>query len=130
MPNPSLHFQPSDLDEVLPEEGFHEAVIDTARLRTSESGNPTVQVIYRLPQAPPGAQTVSEYFVVAGANPTALAISRRRLVALYRACGLEPRSGDEIQLADLVDTRLEIRVGHETYAGTRRPRVLGYRPLP
>jgi hypothetical protein len=130
MSAPTLRFQPGDVANLLPEEGIHEAVIDNARFRTSERGNATVQVIYHLPHAPAGAQCVTEYFVVDGANPGALAVSRRRLVALYRACGLEPQPGDEIQISDLVNSRLEIRVGHETFLGTLRPRVLGYRPLP
>ena len=125
-----LQFEPGDLADGLPEEGFHQAVIAAARLRTSESGNPTVQVIYRLPQSAPGAPSVVEYFVVDGATPGALAISRRRLVALYRACGLEPRSGDRIEPHNLVDSQLEIRIGHERFAGTLRPRVLGYRSRP
>ena len=63
-------------------------------------------------------------------NPAALAISRRRLVALCRACGLEPRSGDAIRPEDLLDAELEIRIGHERYSGTLRARVLGYRNRP
>ena len=124
------HFEPSDLDDELPEEGFHEAVIDQARLRVSEHGNPTVQVIYHLIERPGGSRGVAEYFVIEGASPTALAISRRRLVALYRACGLMPEPGEAIDPADLVGSKLDIRIGHETYAGTQRPRVLGYRARP
>lgn len=122
----NLHFQASDLDTV-PEQGIHEVVIDSARVRTSERGNPTIQVIYRLTQGRAAEQRVIEYFVVDGASAAALAISRRCLAALYRACGLDPQAGDEIDPRDLVDSRLEIRVGHESFDGTLRARVLGYR---
>ena len=42
----NLQFHASDLDTV-PEQGVHEVVIDSARVRTSKRGNPTIQVIYR-----------------------------------------------------------------------------------
>ena len=124
------HFDSSDLEDDLPEEGLHEALIHAARLRTSERGNLTVQVIYHLIESPAVAPGVVEYFVIEGASPTALAISRRRLVALYRACGLVPEPGEAIEPKDLVGAKLDIRIGHESYAGTRRPRVLGYRARP
>jgi hypothetical protein len=124
-----VHFEPSDLAAPLPEQGFHLAIVEAARLRGSQNDNPAlhVQVVYRLVQAPPGAQRVVEYFLVEGAIAGALAISRRRLVALYRACGLEPRPGDPIQPEDLVDSELEIRIGHERRCDIFRPCVLGYR---
>lgn len=128
-PTPALHFEPRDLDDMLLEEGIYEAHVENARFHTSESGNTTIRILYRLPKAPPGADCVIEYFVVDGANPTALAISRRRLVALYRACGIEPRRGEEIRPEALVDAVVQIRVGHQTFEGTRRPRVLGYRAV-
>jgi len=96
-------------------------------MRMSQNRNPMLQVTYNLPQACPGCDTVPEYFVLAGSTPRACAISRRRLFALYHACGFQPRDGEVLQPADLVGAHLEIRLGHETYDGTLRLRVLGYR---
>jgi hypothetical protein len=70
---------------------------------------------------------VSEYFVIEGGTARGRALSRRRLVQLYRACGLEPRAGDGIETADLLGARLEVRVEHELYQGQPRLRVAGHR---
>ena len=124
-----IRFQNSDFVEALPEEGFHSCSIHAARPRTSERGNATIQLIYELHDVDPGCDRVIEYFVIAGATPQALRIGRRRLLTLCRACGLDPKDGDELRLADLVGRELQIRIGHETYDGKPRVRVLGYRPL-
>lgn len=67
---------------------------------------------------------------LAGSTRRACAVSRRRLSTLYRACGFQPHDGDALRPADLVGSKLEIRLGHETYDGTLRLRVLGYPTLP
>jgi len=120
----------ADLSEELPAEGYHPALVASARLRTSQNGNPMLQVIYNLPQASPGCDTVPEYFVLWGCTPRACAVSRRRLFALYRACGFHPLDGEVLRPTDLVGSQLEIRLGHESYDGTLRLRVLGYRATP
>jgi hypothetical protein len=123
-------FQETDFSDPLPPEGYHKGVIDRARFRTSERGNMTLQVIYELPDAQAGYDTVADYFVLAGSSLRGLAVSRRRLLELYRACGLHPKNGDPIRPADLEGSHLEIRIGHEVYEGAPRLRVLGYRQLP
>jgi hypothetical protein len=65
--------------------------------------------------------------VLTGSSERARAVSRRRLLELYRACGLNPKTGDPIRPEDLHGHQLQIHVGHETYEGRRRLRVLGYR---
>jgi hypothetical protein len=122
-------FQETDFSDPLPPEGYHKGVIDHARFRTSERGNMTLQVTYELPDAQAGYDTVADYFVLAGSSLRGLAVSRRRLLELYRACGLHPKNGDPIRPADLEGCHLEIRIGHEVYEGAPRLRVLGYRPL-
>jgi hypothetical protein len=124
-----IRFHPSDFTETLPDEGFHTAVILSARPRVSERGNATIQVVYQLDDVDPTCDRVTEYFIVAGASPQALRIGRRRLLALCRACGLDPREGDELELPSLVGRALQIRIGHDTYDGKPCVRVLGYRPL-
>jgi hypothetical protein len=123
----TIRFGIAELNDKLPAEGYHEAVVASARMRRSQNGNPMLQVTYDLPQASPGCDTVPEYFVLAGSTPRACTVSRRRLFALYHACGFHPRDGEVLRPADLVGSQLEIRLGHETYDGTLRLRVLGYR---
>ncbi len=123
----TIRFGIAELDDKLPSEGYHEAVVSSARMRMSQNRNPMLQVVYDLPQASPGCDSVPEYFVLAGSTPRACAISRRRLFALYHACGFHPVDGEVLQPSDLVGSQLEIRLAHETYDGTLRLRVLGYR---
>ena len=125
----AIRFQVSDFTEALPKEGYHPCTIHSARPRTSERGNGTVQVVYHLTGVDPTCDRVTEYFVVTGASPEALRIGRRRLLALCQACGLDPREGNELDLANLVGCELQIRIGHDTYEGKPRVRVLGYRSM-
>src|SRR5438093_6553990 len=125
----AIRFQISDFTEALPEEGYHTCTIHSARPRTSQRGNGTIQVVYQLDDVDPTCDRVTEYFVVVASNIQALRIGRRRLLSLCRACGLDPREGDELNLADLVGRELQIRIGHDTYDGKPCVRVLGYRPL-
>jgi len=127
MTESALHFEESDFEISPLREGYHEAVIDRARFRTSRQGNLTLQVVSQIEAAPAGSDTVVDYFVLSGSSERARAVSRRRLIELYRACGLQPKTGDPLRPQDLVASRLEIRLGHEIYDGETRPRVLGYR---
>src|SRR4030042_3722279 len=97
MTDPNPCFQEIDFNGLLPPEGYHPSVIDRARFRTSASGNMTLQVIYQLSDAPAGCDTAADYFVLAGSSERGLAVSRRRLIELYRACGFHPRQGDPIR---------------------------------
>lgn len=129
MSDNSPHFETADFADELPAPGFYRSSIVTARWRRSERGNDMIQVVHALETAPPGHDHVSEYFVTAGGTERGRALSRRRLIQLYRACGLEPRAGEGIETADLLGARLEVRVEHELYQGQARLRVAGHRRL-
>lgn len=128
MPDPVVRFDDSDIDAVIPEEGDYRAFVHSVRQRTSQQGNSTIQVVYEVLDVDPAWDRVSEYFVIAGSNRRALAISRRRLHSLCRACGLDPGEGDEVNLAHLVGIEIEVRIGHEIYDRRQRLRVLAHRP--
>lgn len=123
----AIRFQLHDFTEALPDEGFHLGVVRSARPRTSQRGNATIQVVYQLRDVDPTCDRVTEWFVVAGASPQAVHVGRRRLLALCRACGIDPQEGDELDLADLVGREVQLRLGHETWQGRPRVRVLGHR---
>ncbi len=122
-------FEEADVRDELPAPGFYASAITTARLRRSASGNRMVHVVFALDGVVPGHDRVAEYFVLEGASGRGLALARRRLVELYRACGLEPRPGDEIAPEDLVGVRVEVKLEHETWQGELRLRVVGHRRL-
>jgi hypothetical protein len=125
----AIQFEDGDFEDQLPAPGFYSARITTARFRKSASGNRMIQIVYELRGAPPGHDRVAEYFVVDGARAYALAMSRRKLVEVYHACGLEPRRGDEISPADLSDCEIEVKIDHDEWEGRPRLRVAGHRPI-
>lgn len=125
----TVHFEEADLHDEPPEPGFYRSTITTARLRRSASGNRMVHVVFALDGVVPGHDRVAEYFVLEGASARGLALARRRLVELYRVCGLEPRPGDEVTPAALMGARVEVKVEHETWQGEMRLRVVGHRRL-
>lgn len=129
MSEAARHFEATDFADELPTPGFYVSEIVSARWRRSERGNDMIHVVHALAGTPPSHDHVSEYFVLGGGSPRGRALSRRRLVELYRACGLEPAAGDGIETADLLGARLEVRVEHETYDGRPRLRVAGHRRL-
>jgi hypothetical protein len=126
---PTIRFEAADFVDALPSEGYHESVVSSARFRTSAAGNRTLQVVYRLKDVTPGFDQVTEYFVIDGVEARARAIARRRLLGLCRSCGVEPQQDEPLALDRLVGARLRVRLGHESYEGGSRLRVLGHRPV-
>jgi hypothetical protein len=123
----TAQFQATDLHDHLPEPGYYRSRISTARFRRSATGNQMIQVVYALDGVGPGHDRVAEYFVVEAPSPRGQAMARKRLVELYRACGLVPRAGDEIAPEDLVDAELEVKLEHDEWQGQPRLRVVAHR---
>jgi hypothetical protein len=120
------------LDEItdeLPAAGYYPGTIRSARWRQSEQGSRMIQLLYALSGVTAAYGCVAEYFVLEGATERGATMARRRLVDVYRACGLEVAPGDAIVLAPLVGRELLIRVEHDEYRGRPRLRVVGHRQL-
>jgi len=124
----SRHFEPSDVADELPAAGYYEGTIRRAQWRESERGSRMVQVLYALNGVGAAYGCVAEYFVLEGASERGAAMARRRLVNVYRTCGLEPQAGEPLGLARLVGRRLLVRLEHDEYNGRPRLRVVGHRP--
>ena len=129
MPEPIVRFD-REMEALIPDEGDYPAFVFSVREHTSERGNATIQVVYEVGDVDPAWDRVSEYFVVSCPNKRAVAISQRRLLSLCRACGLNPRPGDEVKLSQLVGRELELRLGHERFDDRQRLRVLGHHRRP
>ncbi len=125
----TLRFEPDDFAADLPSPGFYRAGVETARYSRSSQGNDMIRVAYVLEGLTRGQERVTEYFVIMGGSPRGCAVARRRLLQLFRACGLEPSPGAEVSPADLFGHRLEVRVAHDEWDGQPRLRVTGYRRL-
>jgi Protein of unknown function (DUF669) len=124
----TLRFEPNDFTGKLPDPGTYPATIDGARYRRSASGSEMLQVVYVL-EGVEGQDRVVEYFVLVGGSERGCTVARRRLLQLFRACGLEPRAGDEISPAELYGQRVLVRVVHDEWQGAPRLRVTGYQRL-
>lgn len=122
-------FEPGDITDEVPVEGYYPGVIRSARWRESERGSRMIQVLYALSDVAPAYGCVAEYFVLEGASERGAAMARRRLVEVFRACGLEPQAGDAISLGPLVGRELLVRLEHDEYRGRPRLRVVGHREL-
>jgi hypothetical protein len=122
-------FESSEMTDELPSAGYYPCTIRGTRWRESERGSRMIQVLYALSGVAPAYGCVAEYFVLEGASERGAAMARRRLVQVYRACGLGPEPGDAISLAPLVGRRLRVRLEHDQYNGRPRLRVVGHRPL-
>lgn len=123
-----LRFLDTDVT-TLPAPGWYGATIETACWRQSQQNNRMVYVSLVLEELSPPFDRVADYFVLEGVTPRGIGCSRRRLVELFRACGLAPRAGEEIRPGDLVGCEVIIEVTHEVWNGRTRLRVVGYRLL-
>lgn len=124
-----LCFDAGDVEDLLPSPGVYRSRISTARFRKSASGNRMLQVVYALEDIAAGHDRVAEYFVLEGESRYAIALAKRSLVDLYRACGFEPKAGDEIAPADLFGVALEVSVDHDEWNGRPRLRIVGHHKL-
>jgi len=125
----TAYFEELDLRDELPVPNYYRSRITTARFRRSTNGNRMLQVVYALQGVPAGYDRVAEYFVLEAPSPRGRNMARRRLVELYRACGLRPQPGEPIDPVDLVDAEVEVKLEHEQWDGQLRLRVVAHRRL-
>jgi hypothetical protein len=126
MSTPKNYFQHQDLSDELPEPGTYTSRITGARFRRSAQGNRMLQVTYCLEGVSPPYDLLCDYFVIEGASPHGVSLGRRRLVQLYRACGFQPKEGEEISPRELVEARVRVRVEHDEWEAQPRLRIIGY----
>lgn len=123
----AICFGASDLSDELPAPGWYVSTIKSARFCDSQNGNRMLQIVHRLEGVEGAGDHVADYFVLEGTSERGVITARRRLVQLYRACGLEPREGEEIRPRDLCQARLGIKVEHDEWNTQRRLRAVAYR---
>ena len=120
-------FEHDDLTDELPAAGWYAGTIKSARFRHSSKGNRMLQVVHQLENVSAASAHVADYFVLEGTSERGVITARRRLVNLYRACGLIPREGAQIRPGDLCQARLGIKVEHDEWDSQRRLRAVAYR---
>lgn len=122
-----LRFLDSDVGGP-PAPGWYTGSVTTVCWRQSSVNNRMVYLVLVLDGVSAPFDRISDYFVLEGATPRGIACSRRRVVELFRACGLAPRAGDEIRPDDLLKRRIEVKIVHEVWKGSTRLQVVAYRP--
>jgi hypothetical protein len=123
---PITRFLDSDLADEVPPAGIYASTITAAQMRSSQSGNAMIHVVHAIEGVAPAYERVSEYFVLEGVSDRGLWLSRRRLVELFRACGLTPSPGEEIAPGRLVGARLRVRLKHEEWRDELQLRVVAH----
>jgi hypothetical protein len=132
MNSPKTCFKFEDFYDRLPDQGFYASIIKNARFRKSANNNRMLHVVLAIENVAPAYQLLADYFVLEGerVSPSGLFLARRRLIQLYRACGVCPKEGDQIDPTPLLNARLQVRLEHQQWEGQPRLRVVAYRSLP
>ena len=122
-----LRFHDADVGG-LPAPGWYVSMIVTASWRQSTRGNRMVYLVHALEKVSPPFHRISDCFVLEGVSPQGQAYARQRIVAVFRSCRLDPRSGEEIRPEELCGLAVEVKVAHESWRGENQLKVVGYRP--
>ena len=126
-----FHFDLRDHRLHLPAAGWYPARIQCTRFRRSPKGNRMLQVVYAVAEVEPAFTRIAEYFVLEGTTHWGLIWTRRRLVDLFRAVGLDPQPDAEVSVSvsasQLRGKLLEVELGQDQYEDQPRLKVLGHR---
>jgi len=122
-----FRFDADDLRLDLPVPGWYPAHVQHARLRRSPSSHRMLEVVYAVAEVDPAYARLGEYFVLEGGSAFGLSRTRRRLVELYRACGIDPKPDDEISPPALIGKAVEVELGLDQWRGQPRVAVLSHR---
>ena len=122
-----FRFDAHDLRLELPAPGWYTAHVQHARYRRSPTQNRMLEVVYAVADVEPPYARLTEYFVLEGCSAFGLSRTRRRLVELFRACGNDPKPGDEILPSVLIGRAVEVELGAEQWRGQPRVAVLSHR---
>lgn len=122
-----FRFDAHDLRLELPVPGWYPAHVQHARFRRSPSQNRMLEVVYAVAEVDPAYARLGEYFVLEGGSASGLSRTRRRLVELYRACGIDPKPDDEISPSALIGKAVDVELGLDQWRGQPRVAVLSHR---
>ena len=122
-----FRFDADDLRLDLPVPGWYPARVQHARFRRSPSNNRMLEVVYAVAEVDPPYARLGEYFVLEGGSALGLSRTRRRLVDLYRACGINPKPDEEISPSALIGKAVEVELGLDQWRGQPRVAVLSHR---
>jgi hypothetical protein len=122
-----FRFDADDLRLDPPVPGWYPARVQHARFRRSPSNNRMLEVVYAVAEVDPPYARLGEYFVLEGGSAFGLSKTRRRLVELYRACGVNPKPDEEISPSALMGKAVEVELGLDQWRGQPRVAVLSHR---
>lgn len=101
-------------------EGTYSLVVNQVEQKTSREGNPMIAFEFEVSEGP---HKGAKLFENCSLQPQALF----KLKSVLLALGMEiPNKAFDLNLKDLIGLECEVEVGHETYEGKKRARILEY----
>lgn len=101
-------------------EGTYSLVVNQVEQKTSREGNPMISFEFEVSEGP---HKGAKLFENCSLQPQALF----KLKSVLMALGMEiPNKAFDLNLKDLIGLECEVEVGHETYEGKKRARILEY----
>lgn len=101
-------------------EGTYSLVVNQVEQKTSREGNPMIAFEFEVSEGP---HKGAKLFENCSLQPQALF----KLKSVLMALGMEiPNKAFDLNLKDLIGLECEVEVGHETYEGKKRARILEY----
>lgn len=101
-------------------EGTYSLVVNQVEQKTSREGNPMISFEFEVSEGP---HKGAKLFENCSLQPQALF----KLKSVLLALGMEiPNKAFDLNLKDLIGLECEVEVGHETYEGKKRARILEY----
>lgn len=101
-------------------EGTYEVVVNKAEQKNSRDGNPMISFEFEVSE---GTHKGAKLFENCSLQPQALF----KLKSVLLALGMDiPNKAFDLNLKDLIGLTCEVEVGHETYEGKKRARILEY----
>lgn len=101
-------------------EGTYEVVVNEATQKNSRDGNPMISFEFEVAE---GAHKGAKLYENCSLQPQALF----KLKSVLLALGMDiPNKAFDLNLRDLIGLTCEVEVGHETYEGKKRARILQY----
>lgn len=101
-------------------EGHYSIVVNSAELTKSKNDNPTIKFEFEVEE---GSHKGAKLYENCSLQPQALF----KLKSVLMALGIDvPDKAFDLDLKELIGLSCEVEVGHETYEGKKRARILEY----
>lgn len=123
-----MRFTAEDLNCQVPPGTYVARIVDAIEKKSRKS-NPMVEVQIEIQHGDCTGEVLKDHFVTGGESRRAVQIGKRRLVRLFRICGVDVKPGRDANLSDLIGSHLAVEVIEDSYRNMPVPRVRFYRQI-